>query len=501
MYDINDSILNFHEFNSAEQLYEDPPKEFKPIEGSWAWMAKYRVPYRPGSHGFDGIYYNNITHMGIYSPTGSGKTFLHNMLIEVSLWAHNTNIIISDRKFDSLGFLLPQDGSMMTNGDFFPNPRTGTFPIKPDRLPYNRFHVWLPATNFSYVDPLIRELMEWGVVKWFRFHPRIFVETTLGDHLPRAVGMTGIETLATNRAMMDARGRCNTEKQKESWNLNELKKQMEEQKQLTHMSKPHEKLMILEDSGIISTEPTVELIDKTTGEHLQQDVHFFRNANEIVNNPVTQSKHDKTTHLHAFCNRYMSSSTADNTLSTCINYILFSLIKDAAENIPKKPRILCHLPEAEFSLCKTSSQSQNSRIQGYFSDSYADALRETRQWNLFHVLDTQQVTELPHKIPANQLTLWLMPGFKHKAELAWLQAGIGRAQLNNYSWSELFSMKNPFNSRGKAFHIGPEQAVKVWTRPRQTYHFKEGNNPTELLKHCRLTFGIDTAEPWMRWDE
>lgn len=417
------------------------------------------------------------------------------------MWAHDTNIIISDRKFDSLGFLLPQDASLMTNGQFFPNPRTGNFPIKPDCVPRNRFHVWLPATNFSYIDPLIRELMEWGVVKFFRFHPRMFIETTLGDHLPRAVGMTSIETLATNRGLMQARGRIRTEDERENWSLESLEEEIKDQEQLTHMSKPYQKLIILQDSGIISNDPTVELIDKSTGEHVQEKVYLFRSGNELIDNPSTQSKSDKTSHLHTFCNRYMSSSTADNTLSTCINYILFSLIKDAAENRPKKARVLCHLPEAEFSLAKSASESQDSKIRGYFSASYADALRETRQWNLFHILDTQQVTELPNKIPANQLTLWLMPGFKHRAELNWLQSGIGRAQIPKWGWNELFSMKNPFDNRGKVFYIGADKAVKAWTRPRQTLHFREGNDPTQLLKSYRLTFGLDNVEPWKRWDE
>ena len=170
-------------------------------------------------------------------------------------------------------------------------------------------------------------------------------------------------------------------------------------------------------------------------------------------------------------------------------------------SIHQKRRVICHFPEAEYSLSKTASESQNDRIRGYFSDSYCDALRETRQWNLFHVLDTQQVTELPGKIPANQLTVWLMPGFKHPAELRWLESGIGRAHLSKLGLHDLLGMKNPFDNRGKAFYIGADKAVKVWTRPRQTYHFREGNDPIRMLKNYRLTFGLDVSEPWRRWDE
>jgi hypothetical protein len=439
--------------------------------------------------------------MGIYSPTGSGKTFWRNAILETSLWAHDTNIVISDRKLDSLGFLLPQDGGLMTNGQFFPNPRTGDFPIRPDCLPRERFHLWLPATTFSYIDPLIRELMEWGVVKFYRFHPRIFIESTMGDHIPRAVGMTSIESLATNKALMEARGKIFNEKDKENFSLAILQKYIEHQEQLTHMSRPYEKLIILEDSGIISKESTVELIDKKTGEHITEEVKVFRNFNDIVTNPANQPKKDRTSHLHVFCNKYMSSSTADSTLSTCVNYLLFSAIKDACESITKKRRVLCHFPEAEYSLVKTATESQSDRIKGYFSDAYADALRETRQWNLFHILDTQQVTELPSRVAANQMTIWLMPGFKHPGELNWLRAGIGRAHMTANSFYELFSMKDPFANRGKAFYIGADKAIKVYLRCRQTYHFREGNDPLELLKNYRLTFGTDAAEKWIRWDE
>jgi hypothetical protein len=484
--------LGFGEFNTADSIFEKEPEEFEPLERSHSWLAKYRVSGRPSRQGFDAIYYQNLTHMGIYSPTGSGKTFWRNTILEVSLWNHDTNIVISDRKMDSLGFLLPQDPSLMLNSRFFPDPRTGYFPIKPDCLPRHKFHLWLPATSYSFIDPLIRELMEWGVVKFFRFHPRIFVETTMGDHLPKATGMTQIESLATGQALIDARKNIDNEKKMENWDLQELKASFENQDQLTHMSKPLEKLLMLELSGIISKDSTVDLIDKTTGKHTTHDCEVLRNVDRIINSPGN---------LHVFCNRYMSSSAGESALSTSINYILFSLMKDACERVSNKRRVLCHLPEAENSLSRSKSQGQQGHIRRYFSDSYSDALRETRQWNLFHVLDTQQVTELPGKIPANQMTLWLMPGFKNRSELNWLQGGLGRAHLNDYRWRELFGLKNPFQSRGKAFYIGADKACKVWTRPRQTYHFREGNDPVELLSDYRKTFGLDNAEEWIRWDE
>ena len=486
------SILDFDKFGDSDRIFEKEPEEFVPLEKSYSWLAKYRVPYRPSKQGFDALYYQNLTHQGIYSPTGAGKTFWRNTLVEVSLWNHDTNIIISDRKMDSIGFLLPQDSSTMINSRFFPNPRTGNFPIKPDCLPKNNFHLWLPATSYSFIDPVVRELMEWGVVKFFRFHPRIFLETTMGDHIPRAVGMTQLESLATNQAIMKARGKVDTDKKLENWQLEKLKEYFDEQEQLTHMQKPYQKMFLLETSGIVSNETTVELIDKQTGEHLTEKAEVLRDVQDIINSP---------TNLHVFTNRYMSSSSAESTLSTCINYILFSMIKEACENTPKKKRVLCHFPEAENSLSRSKTESQESKIRGYFSDSYADALRETRQWNLFHILDTQQVTELPNKITANQMTLWLMPGFKHRSELNWLQAGVGRAHLSSRGWHDLFSMKNPFDNRGKAFYIGADKAVKVWTRPRQTYHFKEGNEPVKLLKEYRTTWGLDNAEKWIRWDE
>jgi hypothetical protein len=502
MFDLDDSsFLDNDEFDSADDIFSETPKTKKAIPFSWAWIAKYRVPFRPSPEGFDGIYYYNITHTGIYSPTGAGKTFLRNTIVEVSLWAHDTNIVISDRKMDSLGFLLPQHPSIMMNAQFFPNPRNGQFPIIPDCLPRDRFHLWLPATHYSYIDPLVRELMEWDVVKFYRFHPRIFIETTMGDHIPHTVGMTQIESLATTKAIMQTKGRIRSESERENWTLDDLREEIESQPQLTHMSKPYQKLMILEDSGIISKESTVELIDKTTGDHLQEKVHVFKNFNDIITRPANQPVYDKTSHLHVFCNKYMSSSTADNTLSTCVNYILFSAIKEACEAIHKKRRVLCHLPEAEYSLSKHSSENQNDKIRNYFAGSYGDALRETRQWQLYHFLDTQQVTELPSKITANQMTLWLLPGFKHKAELNWLQAGLGRAHLDPYKMRDLFSMRNPFENRGKAFYIGEDIAEKCWTRPRQTYHFTEGDDPVELLKDYRLTFGLDNVKPWIRWDE
>lgn len=492
--------MDFDEFNHADDILLDEQPKFKPLDYSWAWLAKYRVPYRPSPEGFDGIYYHNLTHTGLYSPTGAGKTWLRNTILEVSLWAHDTNIIISDRKLDSLGFLLPQDPAMMLNRQFFPNPRTGNFPILPDCVPRDRFHLWLPATHFSFIDPLVRELMEWGVVKFFRFHPRTFIETTLGDHIPRAVGMTAIESLATARALMQTRGKLRSEQEKEYWSLEDLEEEIKTQEQLTPASKPYQKLMILQDSGIISKDTSVELIDKVSGDHLQEKVHVFKNFYDIITKPASQPYKDPTSHVHVFCNKYMSSPTADNTLSTCINYILFSAIKEACETIHKKRRVLCHLPEAEYSLSSRSAESQNDRIRAYFASSYGDALRETRQWQLYHFLDTQQVTELPSNITANQMTLWLLPGFKHKAELLWLQAGVGRAHLTKLGLMDLFSMKNPFDSRGFAFYIGADKAVKVWTRPRQTLHFKEGNDPVELLKNYRLNFGLDNARPWRRWD-
>jgi len=484
--------LDFDELNHADTIFEKEPEEFVPLHRSYSWIAKYRVPYRPSREGFDAIYYDKLTHMGVYSPTGSGKTFWRNTMLEVSLWNHDTNIVISDRKLDSLGFLLPQDPSVMLNSSFFPNPRTGNFPIKPDCLPRKNFHLWLPATSYSFIDPLVRELIEWGVVKFFRFHPRIFVETTMGDHLPRAVGMTQIESLATNQAMIYSRRKTNNERKMENWDLKDLQKSFEKQDQLTHMSKPFEKLLMLEMSGIVSNESTVELIDKVNGDHIQHKCEVLRDVQDIIKSP---------TNLHVFCNRYMSSSTAESTLSTSINYILFSMIKEGCENTPNKRRVLCHLPEAENSLSRTKTEGTQGKIQRYFSDSYADALRETRQWNLFHILDTQQVTELPGKIPANQMTLWLMPGFKHRSELNWLQAGVGRAHLRSNSWHDLFSMRNPFENRGKCFYIGADKAVKCWTRPRQTYHFREGNDPVRLLQDYRKTFGLDNAENWIRWDE
>ena len=62
-------------------------------------------------------------------------------------------------------------------------------------------------------------------------------------------------------------------------------------------------------------------------------------------------------------------------------------------------------------------------------------------------------------------------------------------------------MKNPFDNRGKAFYIGQDKAVKVWTRPKQTYHFKEGDDPVQLLKDYRKIFGLSNVEEWSRWDE
>lgn len=497
---LDDDFFGLDDFDFSDDIFEEKPEPFKPILSSWKWLAKYRVPFRQHNEAFDAIYYDHINHTGIYSPTGSGKTFLRNAIVEVSLWAHDQNIIISDRKLDSIGFLLPQDPAYMTNRAYFPNPRTGKFVLRPDCLPRDRFHLWLPATDFSYIDPLVRELMEWGVVKWYRFHPRLFIESTLSDYIPHSVGMTQIESLATQRAITKAKGTIISEEMKENWSLELLQQFIEDQKQLTAMSKPYQKMMILQDSGIISKERTVELIDREKGTREQEKVVVLRNFNEIIKSK-TQTKQDPTSHLHVFCNKYMSSSAIDNTLSTCINFLIFGMIRESCENIHKKKRVICHLPEAEYSLSKHSSENQNDKIRNYFGALYGNALRETRQYQLYHFLDTQQVTELPSNITSNQLTLWLMPGFKDKSEVSWLQAGVGRAYLDKYSLQELFSMKNPIENRGFAFYIGSDKAVKVWTRPRQTYHFKEGDDPVYLLKKYRNTFGIENSRPWVRWDE
>ena len=334
--------------------------------------------------------------------------------------------------------------------------------------------------------------MEWGVVHWYRFHPRMFIDSTIGDYIPGAVGMTRAEALATSRALLHARGKLEYDSQKENWNLSDLKEGIKSQEQLHGSQKPYEKLFIMEDSGIISKEENVELIHRNTGEHMTQKVTVLRNIKDIIKSP---------TNLHMFTNKYMSSPTADNTLSTAINYMLFSLIRETCENIPKKRRVLVHLPEAEYSLAKTASETQNNSIKSYFSNSYGDALRESRQYQMYNILDTQQVTELPSRITSNQMTIWLMPGFKHRSELNWLKGGIGRAQMGDRAESELFSMNDPFQNRGKGFYIGQDKAVKVWNRPRQTYHFREGNDMTELLKNYREVFGLDNAEKWRRWDE
>ena len=497
LFDDNDDTFEFGELNTASDIFEKKEPEPEPIEFAWAWLAKYRVPYQDSKESFSGIYYHNLTHTGFYSPTGAGKTFLRNTIIEVSLWAHDQNIVISDRKLDSLGFLLPQDPSVMMNSSFFQNPRTGDFPIIPDCLPKDNFILWLPATNFSYYDPLIEELIQWGVVKFFRFHPRMFIESTMGDYIPYSVGMTQSESLATSRALMRMRGEIRTDEDKEKFTLEALNEYIEDQEQLHPMSKPYQKLIILQDSGIVSSDTSVELINRLTGEHLQQPVTTIRNFNDIVTKPKKQT----TGNLHVFCNKYMSSSAIDNTLSTCINYLIFGGIRESCENIYNKKKVICHLPEAEYSLSAHSSENQNDKIRSFFGSAYANALRETRQYQLYHFLDTQQVSELPSNVTANQMTLWLLPGFKHKNELNWLQSGLGRAHLDYYSLQELLSMRDPFENRGKAFYIGADLAVKCWTRPRQTYHFKEGNNPTELLSSYRETFGLDNAQPWIRWDE
>jgi len=492
-----DNSLDFNEFTDASNIFEKKKPKQGPIEFSWAWMAKYRVPFRDQQSSFDGIYYHNLTHTGFYSPTGAGKTFLRNTVIEVSLWAHDQNIVISDRKLDSLGFLLPQDPSTMVNAPFFPNPRTGDFPIRPDCLPKENFTLWLPATNYSYYDPVVEELLEWGVVKFFRLHPRMFIESTMGDYLPHSVGMTQIESLATSRALMRIRGELATPEEKENFTLEQLNEYITDQEQLTHMSKPYQKLIILQDSGLISSDTSVELINKATGDRIQEKVTVLKNFNDIICKPREQ----RTGNLHVFCNKYMSSSAVDNTLSTCINYLIFGGIREACENIHKKKRVLCHLPEAEYSLSAHSSENQNDKIRQFFGAAYANALRETRQYQLYHFLDTQQVSELPSNVTSNQMGIWLLPGFKHKNELNWLQAGLGRSQVDYGAMQELLSMSDPFSNRGKAFYIGTDMAVKVWTRPRQTYHFKEGNDPAELLKSYRESFGLDNAQDWIRWDE
>ncbi len=478
------NVFQMDKLQSSSKVFDEKPPEYKPIEFSWAWLAKY---FDKTKREWDAVYYSNPTHAGIYSPTGAGKTFLRNAIVEVSLWAHDTVIILSDRKLDSIGFLLPQDPLLMTNQQYFTNPRTGNFPIRPEPLPKQNFHLWLPATNFSFYDNLIEELMKWGVVNFYRFHPSCFLETTAGDFLPKAVGMSMMESQATSQAISKARGSVTD---KNNWSFSDLKGLIEEQEQITGRSKPYEKLMLLDINGIVSKEKTVTLINKNTGEQREEDVVHIRNTKNIISD---------ASNLHVFCNKYMSSAVADNTLSMAINYILFSMFKEDCEMVTRKRRVFCHLPEAQYSFTRTSAETQENKIKGYFSDSYVDGMRETRQWNLFNILDTQQVTRIPDDITANQLTLWLMPGFQHKGELAWLEKGVGRAHLNDSSYNDLFSMRNPFNNRGKAFYIGPDKAVLCYTRPRQTYHFQEGNNPLQLLKRYRLEY--DNAETWKRWDE
>ena len=98
--------LSFNELDTASSIFDEKEPDPEPIDFAWAWLAKYRVPYQDPKESFSGIYYHNLTHTGFYSPTGAGKTFLRNTIIEVSLWAHDQNIVISD---GYRNILLPRD--------------------------------------------------------------------------------------------------------------------------------------------------------------------------------------------------------------------------------------------------------------------------------------------------------------------------------------------------------------------------------------------------------
>ena len=493
---------------------------YEPIETSWMWVAKYLDRPRGLSfgwkRGWTGVRIKDIkTAMGIYAPPGSGKTYLRLSITEViKLWG-KTNVIIDDRKLESVGMLLPGKWKLMTypmrtaNGftvsnKYFPDWRTGTIGsikdgLQPNACPPKDIKIWVPVTYEAVGDELIEELMEWGVVEFYRFkpsfimkHPWIISATTAATELEKDAIDVAIEEV--KKSIMEGK---TTE-----FSLDLLGKIAKKQ-QWAKRSNPQGKIKILEKSGLISNETTFDYIDT---DKEKQSLKVTPIGEREIKKMLTPTVYPKDAKIHIFTTRYLSDSGVPDTKPFVANLLAFFGVKTGCSKEynkrgAKKEEVFCHLPEAEFNLSPSGKIKGLQDIGRVFSAIYGTAIREDRDSALYHILDTQNVTKLDDDVKANQQTLFFMPGFRDPKQLEWALRGVGRVSLDSSTLEYIIAkLGKRAENRGKAFLAGPNQAGEVWIRPRNTYHFQEEESKVGALKHYRKKYGLHFAEDWVRWD-